>query len=344
MSTVKINQLLKRVEIKSFEIENDIVFSYFDKLSAKDRDEAFMKAVYIGVLALMEDRLSSFLAKTTNELGTELESLKMIFDMKKELFFKSSIKGILAESEIAEFLQEYLNSRNIKDNIYLTGNLVGSLPKNKTGDIVCEIAEKEDVKIVIECKFDKNIRLGDIASQDLITRRSDTAWGQLLESQANRGAQIGIIVFDKSLVDNSILKYTENVSYIHDVGIIAIIDSQKGDYSNLSIAYMLARDIAVNQKQVDWDKGILELLVNRILKDALDVLSIKQLIENNIHNNKTILKTLEKNVLSVELSYTYLVKFLQDGKLTKEDLLDFYQRDSIRGKYKSICDSIDLDL
>lgn len=62
-----------------------------------------MKALYIGVLALMEDRLSAFLSKTSNELGTELESLKMIFEMKKEIFYKSSIKGVLAEEEIADF-------------------------------------------------------------------------------------------------------------------------------------------------------------------------------------------------------------------------------------------------
>lgn len=44
----------------------------------------------------MEDRLSAFLSKTSNELGTELESLKMIFEMKKEIFYKSSIKGCLS--------------------------------------------------------------------------------------------------------------------------------------------------------------------------------------------------------------------------------------------------------
>ena len=74
------------VEIQDFEIENEIVFRYFDRLPSIERNDKFFRAIYIGVLALMEDRLSSFLSKTTNELGTELESLKIIFDMKKELF------------------------------------------------------------------------------------------------------------------------------------------------------------------------------------------------------------------------------------------------------------------
>ena len=77
MSTIKINQQLKRIEIKEFEIENQIVFNYFDNLPVNERDEKLLRAIYIGVLALMEDRISSFLSKTSNELGTELESLKM---------------------------------------------------------------------------------------------------------------------------------------------------------------------------------------------------------------------------------------------------------------------------
>ena len=103
MSLLKINQKLQRVEIQNFELDNTIVFNYFDNLPASERDEKLVRAIYIGVLALMEDRISAFLSKTSNELGTELESLKMIFEMKKELFYKSTIKGSLAEDDIADF-------------------------------------------------------------------------------------------------------------------------------------------------------------------------------------------------------------------------------------------------
>ena len=108
---LKLNQQLNRVEIQEFEIENSIVFNYFNNLPANERDEKLLRAIYIGVLALMEDRISAFLSKTSNELGTELESLKMIFEMKKELFYKSTIKGILAEDEIAEFLNNYFQEK-----------------------------------------------------------------------------------------------------------------------------------------------------------------------------------------------------------------------------------------
>lgn len=336
MPTIKLNQQLKRVEIDNFEIENEIVFNYFNNLPVSERDEKFIRALYIGVLALMEDRISSFLAKTTNELGTELESLKMIFDMKKELFYKSTVKGSLAEDEIAGFLNDYFKEKRLADKAYLTGNVAGVLPKNKTGDIVCEINGNPDIKMVIECKFDKSIRLGDIESKDIFTRKSDTAWSQLIEAQANREAKVSLIVFDISVVDNSILKNFDNVGYIPGVGFVAVIDSQKGNYSNLAIAYMLARDIALNAKQVEIEKDLLIVLVNRLIRDINDILTVKLLVENNIENNKAILKQLEKSILQMEFNQTYLKKFLKDGTLTKADLLNFYNGDEIKDRYKLI--------
>ncbi len=333
---LKINQQLKRIEIKEFEIDNQIVFNFFDNLPAKERDEKLMRAIYIGVLALMEDRISAFLSKTSNELGTELESLKMIFEMKKELFYKSAVKGVLAEDEIAEYLNQLFADKRLKDRAFLTGNAAGNLPRNKTGDIICEVNGTPDLKIAIECKFDKSVRLGEIENKDVFTRKSDTAWSQLIEAQANRDSKVSLIVFDISLIDNSILKSFENVGYIPGVGFICIIDSQKGDYSNLSIAYMLARDIALNSKEIELDKDLLAMIVNRTIKDINEVLSIKSLVQNNINNNKSILKQLEKSILLMEFNQEYLKRFLSQGTLTKKDLLDFYTGEDVKDKYKMI--------
>lgn len=336
MATIKINQKLKRIEISSFEIENNVVFNYFDKLPMKERDNKLYRALYIGVLALMEDRISSFLSKTTNELGTELESLKMIFDMKKELFYKTTMKGSMAEEDVAEFLNVYFEDKKIKDKAFLTGNTAGDLPKNKTGDIVCEIAGNDELKISIECKFDKSIKLGEIASKEIFIRKTDTAWSQLIESDANRNSKVSIIVFDKSLIDNSILKKFDNVGFIPSIGFIAIIDSQKGDYSNLGIAYMLARDIAINAKEVDLELSLLSAILNRIIKDINEIQTIRNLVEGNIQNNKQILKQLEKSMLLMDFNQSYLSKFLTEGTLSKKDLLDFYTADFIKDKYKLI--------
>jgi hypothetical protein len=336
------NQKLKRVEIAGFELDNEIVFNYFDNLPVSERDDKFIRAIYIGVLAMMEDRLSAFLSKTSNELGTELESLKMIFEMKKEIFYKSTIKGVLAEDEIAEFLNQHFSEKRLKDRAVLTGNTAGILPKNKTGDIVCEVNGDPDLRIVIECKFDKSVRLGNIESKDIFTRKTDTVWSQLIESQANRDSKVSLIVFDISLVESSVLKEFENVGYIPSIGLIAIIDSQKGDYSNLAIAYMLARDIAINAKEIEFDKELLAILINRIIKDINEVLSVKSLVLNNIENNRAILKQLEKSMLLMEFNQQYLKKFLDDGTLTKRDLLNFYSGEDVKDKFRLVEKEINL--
>ena len=117
---------------------------------------------------------------------------------------------------------------------------------------------------------------------------------------------------------------------------MAIINSQKGDYSNLAIAYMLARDIALNAKEVDLDKDLLAMIVNRIIKDINEILSIKSLVMSNIENNKAILKQLEKSMLLMEFNQEYMRKFLKEGTLTKKDLLDFYVGEDVKDKYKGI--------
>lgn len=334
MEKLKINQQLKRIEISSFEIENEVVFNYFNNLSSDERDSKLIKAIYIGVLALMEDRIASFLSKTSNELGTELESLKMIFEMKKELFYKSTVKGALAEEEIAEFLNEYFTKRKLKDKAILTGNIAGELAKNKTGDIICEIEGSSDLKIGIECKFDKSIKLGDVESKDVFIRKSDTAWSQLIETNANRNSKVSIIVFDISVVDNSILKFCDNVGYIPEIGFVAIINSQAGDYTNLSIAYMLARDIATKSKIIELDKDLLAVLVNRIIKDINEIVKVKTLVKQNIDTNKEILKQIEKSILLAEFNQQYLKTFLETGTLTKKDLLAFYMGEEVKDKFK----------
>ena len=336
MAKINLNQKLKRVEVKDFEIDNEIVFNYFNKTPLNEREDKLFRALYIGVLALMEDRISAFLSKTSNELGTELESLKMIFDMKKELFYKTTIKGSLAEDDIAEYLNEYFKEKKLRDVAFLSGNEAGNLARNKTGDIICRLNGDSDFRITIECKFDKSVRLGEIEKKDIFTRKTDTAWSQLMESDANRNSKVSIIVFDISLVDNSILKVYENVGYIQSIGFIAIIDSQKGDYSNLAIAYMLARDIALNSKSVELDKNLLTIIVNRIIKDINEVTRIKRLVEGNIENNKEILKQLEKSMLLMNFNQEYLTKFLKDGILDKKDLLDFYMGEEIKDRYKLI--------
>lgn len=343
MPIISLKQQTKRLQVANFELGNPIVFSFFDKLPDGERDDTLLKAINIGVLALMEDRLSTFLAKTSNELGTELESLKILFDMKQEIFSKSSVKGAIAEDDISNYLSGLVAERNFKDDVLMTGSSQGAIKRNKTGDIVCRVDRRSDAKIVIESKFDKGTSLGDIANKEIFNKNADTAWSQLLESQVNREANAAIIVFDYSTVNAALLKNVVNLKYIPRVGFVVIVDSQKGDFTNLGIAYVLSRDLATSTVSPDLDTSVLSVIINRIIKDLYDIRQIKKLVSDNIANNQKILSKIEQSILSVEFSHKYLSKFLIDGNLSSEDLLEFYAGEQIRDEYKVIEEKINED-
>jgi hypothetical protein len=323
------------VKIKAFELDNQIVYEYFNKIPADLRDETFLKAIYIGTLALMEDRLSAFLSKTQNELSVELLSLKMIFDMKKEVFFKTAVKGMAAEDDIIQFLNGWFKEIGLKDIAEATGTLAGNIKGNKTGDVLCKV-EGTDKSIVIEVKFDKAYKLGDIQDKDIFIKKSDTAWGQILEAKANRDSVVGMIVFDRSLVDASIIKAVSDVGFIRGVGFVAIVDTQKGDYKNLVIAYLLARDIVLNAKEFETSPEVLTIIVKRILNDLESLKSLEKHVKTIQNSSQSILDELNKGMLSIEFTLQYLNKFISDGKLTKEDLFNFYNAEDVKKKFSAL--------
>ena len=339
---MRLNHNLSRVEIDSFEISDELVFRYFDSLPESEREAALLRAIRIGVLAQMEDRFSSFLAKTTDDLGVQLENLKLLFDMKQEVFHKTAIKGVAAENDILEFLEAYIEQRGVNDVVSLSGTVKGALKNNKTGDIIAYVGgESSGRKIAIECKFDKSIKLGDVDSLDIGSNKYDTAWSQLLEATVNRDANASIIVFDKTLADASIQRVVDGVSYIEDIGFVCIIDYEASDYHNLAVAYNLARGLALRRDGKNVEVGFVNMLIQRILKDIKDVQAIRGLVQSNIKNNQQILKNIEKSLLSIEFDQQYLAKYLEDGFLSKADLLDFYQREDIRTKYKALAKDIE---
>lgn len=341
---MRLDHKLSRVQVDGFEISDELVFRYFDSLPEAEREAALMRAIRIGVLAQMEDRFSSFLAKTTDDLGVQLENLKLLFDLKQEVFHKTAIKGVAAENDILQFLEEYIALRGLGDVVSLTGTSKGLLKNNKTGDIMAFVDGGScGRKIAIECKFDKSIKLGDIDSPDIGSNKYDTAWSQLLEASVNREANACIIVFDKTLADASIQKAVDGVSYVEGIGFICIIDYESGNYHNLAIAYMLARGLALRKEGKTVDVEFVNMLILRLLKDIRDVQGIEGMVRNNIKNNQQILKSIEKSLLSIEFNQQYLAKYLEDGILGKQDLLDFYQREDIRTQYKLIAKEIEQD-
>ena len=339
---MRIDHKLQRVQVDSFEISDELVYRYFDSLPEAEREAALLRAIRIGVLATMEDRFSAFLSKTTDDLGVQLENLKLLFDMKQEVFHKTAIKGVAAENDILEFLEGYIERYHLGDVVSLTGTSKGLLKNNKTGDIMSFVGgENSGRRVAIECKFDKSIKLGNVDSPDIGANKYDTAWSQLLEATVNRDANASIIVFDKSLADATIQRAVDGVSYLDGVGFICIIDYEASDYHNLAVAYMLARGLALREDGKKVDVEFVNMFILRLMKDIRDVQSIEGLVKNNIKNNQQILKNIEKSLLSIEFDQQYLTKYLRDGFLSKADLLDYYQRDDIRTKYKLLAKEIE---
>ena len=341
---MRIDHKLQRVQVDSFEISDELVYRYFDSLPEAEREAALLRAIRIGVLATMEDRFSAFLSKTTDDLGVQLENLKLLFDMKQEVFHKTAIKGVAAENDILDFLEEYIERNHLGDVVSLTGTSKGLLKNNKTGDIMAYVGgESSGRKVAIECKFDKSIKLGDIDSPDIASNKYDTAWSQLLEATVNRDANASIIVFDKTLADASIQRAVDGVTYVDGIGFICIIDYEASDYQNLAVAYNLARGLALRKDGKNVEVEFVNMLIGRLLKDIRDVQNIEILVKTNIKNNQQILKNIEKSLLSIEFDQKYLAKYLEDGYLNKADLLEFYQREEIRARYKLIAKEIEAE-
>ena len=133
----------------------------------------------------------------------------------------------------------------------------------------------------------------------------------------------------------------DGVSYIDDIGFVCVIDSQAGNFQNVAIAYMLARGLSLRNEENNVDAEFVNLFLQRLLKDIKDIQGVATMVKSNIKNNQNILKTIEKSLLSIEFDQQYLTKYLQDGTMTKEDFLDFYMREDIRTKYKSISKEIE---
>ena len=84
--------------------------------------------------------------------------------------------------------------------------------------------------------------------------KSDTALAQLIETSANRKSKLNIIVFDEEKVDNTIKEAKEGITYIPHVGFIVIVSTQKNDFKNLALAYVLSRELILSKS--DFKKSI----------------------------------------------------------------------------------------
>lgn len=68
---------------------------------------------------------------------------------------------------------------------------------------------------------------------------------------------------------------------------------------------------------------------------------VKHLVTANIDNMKQILAQIEKGILLAEFNQRYLIKFLAEGTLTKEDMLAFYAGEEVKERFRLVEREID---
>jgi hypothetical protein len=341
MTLLKLNQNLKSVEISQCSIQHPLIFKYFDDLPEKQRDNEFKRALQIGVIALMEDRFAAFLNRTEGELGTQLESLKLIYERNVKAKEKTSESGIKAETEIFNEIRTYLERVGHKeDQLLMTGSSVGAIKRNKTGDFILTVNGDSSKRIAIEIKFDQSLALGEIDGTDSLGRPRDTAISQMIESMANREASMAIIVFDQNRSSEGLKNSVNRISWVPGIGFVVIIDNDRMDYSNLYIAIDLARSMLLSTLQI-VDQDIFESLLGRIVNDLSSILETEKLLKDNQNNLKKIATSIRKHALLVGFTQRILRDFITTGNVSNLELLKLYQGDGLKEEFAAIIKDIE---
>jgi len=341
MPIIKLDQKNKSLNISECSIEHDLIFSYFDNLPDKDRDSEFKRALQIGVIALMEDRFAAFLSRTETELGTQLESLKLIYERNVKAKEKTTESGINAEAEIFSEVQKYLDKLGYaEDQIQMTGSSTGSLKRNKTGDIVLKVKGDDEKKIVLEVKFDQSLSMGEMELTDSLSRPRDTATSQMIESMANRDAQMSIIVFDSNRSSDALRNSVNGISWRAGIGFVVIIDFSRMDYTNLFVAIDIARSMLLSTLKI-IDQNIFESLLGRLTKDLTSILDTEKLLKENQANLKKIAVSIRKHALLVGFTQKILKSFINQGEISNSELLKIYHGEGIKEEFAAISKDVE---
>ena len=160
-----------RVEFTGdFLIEDEGLYEFFKQYGAGEYDHWFERALRLGAYALEEERIAAFLGRAENEIDAGLERLKVIYKM-VHLKEKSAGKGAVAEVELSDVLQRFIDDNGWGDEVTATGDKVGSIARRKVGDLVCSI-NNGAVSVVIESKMDASVAVGDPTALDDRNKKS----------------------------------------------------------------------------------------------------------------------------------------------------------------------------
>jgi len=320
----------------TLELRDPVYVKAFEQEKAKGTDpkKFFLDALRLGVYGKLESRIAAFLKTAENELDTGLEHLKYIFTA-QDYIEKSAAKGQVVEGEIENALKELIKRKNWGDTTTNTGGIVGAITDCKIGDIVCDIGESSR-RIVIESKMSKTMTLGDVKDMNLervknpVKNATDTAYGQLVLSRANRDAHFAMIVFDRDNCSSGI-KSLEPITILPEVpGMVVKIGRDPVDFAALEHAYGIARDLAkAYEKGID-EKG-LGMVVKRLIRDVnrLDKFSaqLNKVVKganDTIEAVTAIRELMDDTQKSLSVTHSHLTQMLNGSPPTEKELADYY--------------------
>ena len=314
------------LHLQDVSIENSLVSEYLESLPASEREDAVIRALGIGVMAELKGEISHFLHETEGHLGKHLSSLKSLYEL-RSMRFQTAGKGGDAEQQVMDVLNEFKEKAGFNDDQVIDlSRVTGQIPRNKTGDVLVEVNGNSDNAIGIEVKLDKGVKLGEILERDP-TAKSDTAVSQLLETAANRNTAVNIIVFDEDSVDATVSKQcVDGVRYLGGIGFIVIVSTRRNDFRTLALVYLLARDLVLAApKQAIADHHVLERIVERLVLVLNDYTTTRKDAEAIIKSAQKIITQSERTLRLAENTRDYLKSYLENGELSREQMLDFYQ-------------------
>lgn len=317
------------VVVEHLTLTHPLVIEYLSRVKAGERCDVIRQAIGIGVLALMEDRVSAFLARTENELGVQLENLKLLYK-NREILAGTTRKGMIAEVEYADVLRDFIKAAGFADTLSLTG----SSPEdelNKTGDILITVNDSRlssPKLIAVESKMVGNIVLGTIAKR-AVTADGDTVLSQLLEMKCNRRSHEQIIVLDEATAKDAIKDEVGTLRYFDERGFVAVTDRSRYNFEPLRIAYLLARRMVVERALAEQDGSAVKLridAINLIIEKFFRNLELLDKIRDSFLaiRKQTFagLGDLEKMQLAVARDRDAVNKLLSTGNLTDDELFD----------------------
>ena len=363
---INLDHKTKSVTIDKLSTQSPMVYELFNGRKKTEYVDTLEQVLHVGALALIEDRIHTLIDNTGRNVFPELERFKIMFQRQKVEFDQTTQKGEQAEVDIVRVLNEFIEDRGWPDLAQGSGTQKGALARNKTGDILCVVefneSDEEGQSVLgIEVKIDKSVGLGDpdtenvlrglTQSGDVKKSNFDTAWSQLLETRANRECPFSIMVFDRDKMHPSIAKVVNDIAYLPGIpGFIVVIDTMKGDYGNLLVAYQIARDLARYHRRSpdELNPQILELLVKRIIHFLGSARKVADLVEK--HTKATLKMATDVNkeigrfIHLAEFTHEYLRKFLEDKTLSAKDMLEFYYAADAKASWQDGNDALESEL